>query len=276
MREALGPDANIMIDSGAFTADSTGKPIKLPDYIAFLNHWKGTYNYAMSLDVIHNTIATARNLVTLCDAGLSVLPVYTATANERELRRIARDFDYIAYGGLVGVPRNLRTNATARVVNICAETGTKVHALGQASQDLFNNTKAHSGDSSAVSRMALIRTLQLYDYKRGVMMNAGIGKRDEWRKHATLFQSYGLNARSFISGQILKDKTERLIAYDAGIISAALMSRKLQRNNTTDVGVRSPICYSSLGSPEIIISGMRAGKNWRTNNLHPQLLRQKD
>lgn len=275
VRDAVGPDANIMIDSGAYTAHSTGKPIKLADYMAFLEHWRGTYNYAISLDVIHNTIQTARNLIALTDAGHQVLPVYTATGNERELRRIARDFNYIAYGGLVGVPKNLRHNATARVVNICNETNTKVHALGQASQDLFNHTKAHSGDSSAVSRMALIRSLQLYDYNRYQMMNAIVGKRDEWRKHARLFKSYGLNARSFISGDILKNKTERLIAYDAGIISAALMSSALQRNRTTSVDVRSPICYSSLGSPEIIISGKRAGLNWRTNNLHSALIRAK-
>jgi len=267
VREAVGADANIMIDSGAFTAHSTGKPIKLTDYMAFLEHWRGVYNYAMSLDVVHNTIATARNLVTLTDAGHKVLPVYTATANERELRRIARDFDYIAYGGMVGVPKNLQQAATKRVVDICKETNTRVHALGQASQQMFQVTQAHSGDSSAVSRMTLIRSLQIYDYNRRQMINGKIGDKEDWRKNARLYQSYGLNARAFISGAIIKEKEQRLIGYTAGLLSTAVLSSHLQQGNN------EPIMYSSLGNGEILISGKQAGIDWRMNNLNDQLLR---
>jgi len=267
VREAVGADANIMIDSGAFTAHSTGKPIKLTDYMAFLEHWRGVYNYAMSLDVVHNTIATARNLVTLTDAGHKVLPVYTATANERELRRIARDFDYIAYGGMVGVPKNLQQAATKRVVDICKETNTRVHALGQASQQMFQVTQAHSGDSSAVSRMTLIRSLQIYDYNRRQMINGKIGDKEDWRKNARLYQSYGLNARAFISGAIIKEKEQRLIGYTAGLLSTAVLSSHLQQGNN------EPIMYSSLGNGEILISGKQAGIDWRMNNLNDQLQR---
>ena len=267
VRDAVGNDANIMIDSGAFTAHSTGKPIKLADYMAFLEHWRGVYNYAMSLDVVHNTIATARNLVTLTDAGHRVLPVYTATANERELRRIARDFDYIAYGGMVGVPKTLQQAATKRVVDICRETSTRVHALGQASAQMFAVSQAHSGDSSAVSRMTLIRSLQVYDYSRRQMINGKIGDKEDWRNNARLYQSYGLNARAFISGAIIKEKEQRLIGYTAGLLSTALLANHLQRNN------KQPIMYSSLGNGEILISGKEAGIDWRTNNLHPQLQR---
>jgi hypothetical protein len=267
VRDAVGDDANIMIDSGAFTAHSTGKPIKLADYMAFLEHWRGVYNYAMSLDVVHNTIATARNLVTLTDAGHRVLPVYTATANERELRRIARDFDYIAYGGMVGVPKTLQQAATKRVVDICRETNTRVHALGQASAQMFAVSQAHSGDSSAVSRMTLIRSLQVYDYSRRQMINGKIGDKEDWRNNARLYQSYGLNARAFISGAIIKEKEQRLIGYTAGLLSTALLANHLQRNN------KQPIMYSSLGNGEILISGKEAGIDWRTNNLHPQLQR---
>jgi hypothetical protein len=267
VRDAVGNDANIMIDSGAFTAHSTGKPIKLADYMAFLEHWRGVYNYAMSLDVVHNTIATARNLVTLTDAGHRVLPVYTATANERELRRIARDFDYIAYGGMVGVPKTLQQAATKRVVDICRETNTRVHALGQASAQMFAVSQAHSGDSSAVSRMTLIRSLQVYDYSRRQMINGKIGDKEDWRNNARLYQSYGLNARAFISGAIIKEKEQRLIGYTAGLLSTALLANHLQRNN------KQPIMYSSLGNGEILISGKEAGIDWRTNNLHPQLQR---
>jgi len=267
VRDAVGNDANIMIDSGAFTAHSTGKPIKLSDYMAFLEHWRGVYNYAMSLDVVHNTIATARNLVTLTDAGHRVLPVYTATANERELRRIARDFDYIAYGGMVGVPKTLQQAATKRVVDICRETNTRVHALGQASAQMFTVSQAHSGDSSAVSRMTLIRSLQIYDYNRRQMINGKIGNKDDWRNNARLYQSYGLNARAFISGAIIKEKEQRLIGYTAGLLSTALLANHLQHNH------KQPIMYSSLGNGEILMSGKQAGVDWRTNNLHPQLQR---
>mgnify|MGYP003336480742 FL=1 len=54
VRAALGPDQRLMIDSGGFTAFSKGKEIRLSDYIAFLRHWEGAWDYAMSLDVIGN------------------------------------------------------------------------------------------------------------------------------------------------------------------------------------------------------------------------------
>ena len=185
------------------------------------------------------------------------------------MRRIARDFDYIAYGGMVGVPKTLQQAATKRVVDICRETNTRVHALGQASAQMFAVSQAHSGDSSAVSRMTLIRSLQIYDYSRRQMINGKIGNKDDWRNNARLYQSYGLNARAFISGAIIKEKEQRLIGYQAGLLSTALLANHLQRNN------KQPIMYSSLGNGEILISGKQVGIDWRTNNLHPQLQRAK-
>jgi hypothetical protein len=161
----------------------------------------------------------------------------------------------------------LQQAATKRVVDICRETDTRVHALGQASAQMFAVSQAHSGDSSAVSRMTLIRSLQVYDYSRRQMINGKIGDKEDWRNNARLYQSYGLNARAFISGAIIKEKEQRLIGYTAGLLSTALLANHLQRNN------KQPIMYSSLGNGEILISGKEAGIDWRTNNLHPQLQR---
>jgi hypothetical protein len=99
------------------------------------------------------------------------------------------------------------------------------------------------------------------------MINAKIGDKEDWRKNARLYQSYGLNARAYISGAIIKEKEQRLIGYTAGLLSTALLSSHLQQGNN------EPIMYSSLGNGEILISGKQAGIDWRTNNLNEQLLR---
>ena len=269
VRAALGPDQRLMIDSGGFTAFSKGKEIRLSDYIAFLRHWEGAWDYAMSLDVIGNPQATAANLHSLERAGIAVLPIYTATAHPRELSALAKTHPYVAYGGLVGVPRSLQIPATQRVVALAQEHGCKVHALGQTGIEMFDATGVHSGDSSAVSNAARYFQLPIFVPQRRRMEPLMFGQPSLWTTQAVLLKAYGLSAPECISGDAVRSKEGRAAVYYAGCLSVATMAAALRN------GANEPRVYSALTASEVVDGACRAAIDWRANNVHHSLLRLK-
>lgn len=231
----------------------------MTNYIAYLKHWQGAYDYAMNLDVIGDAQATARNLLTLQGHGLDVVPIYTATADVAELRAMTKDAKYIAYGGLVGVPKRLQIPATKMVVDIAEGNGAKVHALGQTSKQMFDYSNAYSGDSSAVSRFPLVRQLPLYDAKTTSLVSIKIGDKAMVQKHIHLLKEYGLQARPMLDGTACKYGHLRIAHYVAGIVSIARYARALQ--TTFD----QPHIYSSLTTTEGLQAGLIAGQHFQTH-----------
>lgn len=268
IRSALGPNQKLMIDSGAFTAYTLGKPIQLTEYAEFLNRWRGVYDYAITLDVIGNPKETANNLRFLEKKQLSVLPVYTATAHLRELKALAKDYDYLAFGGVVGVPKHLRVPATKRVVEEAQNSGAKVHTLGQASIDMFKKTGAYSGDSSSASQMPKYASLPIYNPRSHSFISCVLGDKRLWQKYADLFYSYGLPAQACLTGDIIRDRKKRIVGYRAGILAVAAMSADLRQEKDTPRAY-SAITHPTEGPAAIYI----AATDWRTANL-PSPLRQ--
>lgn len=264
VREALGPDQRLMIDSGAFTAFTSGKPIKLEEYAAYLKHWEGAWDYAMSLDVIGDPKGTAKNLAALEALGVPVLPVYTAKAGMAELRALARDHDYVAYGGLVGVPKALQIPATAKVVAEAAKFGTKVHALGQTGAPMFRATNVYSGDSSAASRAPLNFQVPIFNPAKRKLESLQFGKKSLWAESPALLRAYGLNARECVTGDAMRSKGGRIPVYRAGCLAVAAMSVDLRGDNN------QPRVYSAVTTTEVLAGAMLAATDWREGNLpHP-------
>lgn len=257
VKAALGVNQMLMIDSGAFTAYTLGKPISIDNYIAYLQHWYGVYDYAMNLDVIGNPRATAKNLLTLQGHGLNVVPIYTARAKVAELRAMTKDAEYIAYGGLVGVPKRLQIPATKTVVDIAASNGARVHALGQTSAQMFDYAAPYSGDSSKASTTFRWRQLPLYDERTNSIVTIKIGDSAMIKQHLPLIRQYGLHARPLLDSSVCTHAHLRVPHYAAGIISIARLAKAMQ--NKTD----SPHIYSSLTTAEALEAGKIAAQVFR-------------
>lgn len=264
VREALGPDQRLMIDSGAFTAHTTGKQVRLEDYAAYLQHWDGVWDYAMNLDVIGDGDATDVNLRRLHGMGVPVMPIYTASAPIETVDDLAQRAPYMAYGGLVGVPRKLQIPATKVVVERAAAHGCTVHALGQTGPEMFRTTNALSGDSSAVSRAPLNFQLPVYDPRANRLVPLQFGMAKGWREMRPLLRAYGLDAASCISGDVMRDKAHRVPAYRAGCIAVACLGAAMRR------GADRPHIYSAITTSEVLVGALQAARDWRTGNLpHP-------
>ena len=259
VREALGPNQHVMIDSGAFTAFTKGRPVDREQYAKFLKHWEGCYDYAMTLDVIGDGEATEANLQWLLDQGLPVIPVYTARAPMSELESLADRFDYIAYGGLVGVPKNLQMRALKVVTDRAAQANCRVHALGQASARTFTQTVTYSGDSSKASNAPMTNAVSLTDFSTGKIVTIKFGDRSSAIGHERLMRAYGLNPAECFGPNKWKGANRDRI-FRAGVLAVAVMSAHLKTDS------ERPVVYSAF-TPGDMNAILRGARDWRTGNL---------
>ena len=81
MRRYRPTFASLMLDSGAFSEMTTGKPVDLAEYIAFASEHQAAYDTIVNLDVISGEVTeridrSAKNLQAMRDAGIDALPVW--------------------------------------------------------------------------------------------------------------------------------------------------------------------------------------------------------
>ncbi len=264
VREALGPHQRLMIDSGAFTAFTKGKPVDIKQYAKFLDKWRDVFDYAMTLDVIGDTEATQRNLEWLLGEGHDVIPIYTARAPFSEFERLAERFDYIAYGGLVGVPPNLQRAALRHAVSVAHSYGCRVHALGQASLRAFRLTGTDSGDSSRASAGPLSDSATLFDPRTHA--NVAVRLRGgRWSpRQRRLLSMWGLDLAVCASGKGWSG-AERERVFRASALSIACLNVIL-RNDTG-----WPRLYSAW-TPAPPTGALMAARDWRTGALPPEVV----
>lgn len=144
--------ADVLLDSGAFSAHTSGAQITVEEYAAWLRTWAGHATAAVSLDVIGDPVASMVNYRRLVDAGTGVpiVPVFHAGTAPRHLDAIVETgATYVAFGGLVEHARNRAAvmRWTAWNLRRCAQAGVAVHALG-ASGTLARELPFYSADSS--------------------------------------------------------------------------------------------------------------------------------
>jgi hypothetical protein len=141
----------ILIDSGAFTARNTGKPIQLPEYAEYLETWRGAYDHAVTLDVIGDPVATAANTRALHERGIPVMPVFTRGATLADFDAMVADSGYVCVGGMVG---SAVKDAIARLGMLqrrAADNGGGIHALGVGSLAMLRAIRPYSADASSIS-----------------------------------------------------------------------------------------------------------------------------
>jgi len=153
----------VIIDSGAFTAWSTGKTIHPKEYaewaLDFDKRWRSKFASLefMNLDVIGDQNASWRNQSILEGLGLNPIPIITVGADPCHIERALKNYHYIALGGLVPYTRN-KPKLTkwldfcfSKVMTYKKETGvlTKVHLLGITTDWVLKRYPCFSSDSSS-------------------------------------------------------------------------------------------------------------------------------
>jgi hypothetical protein len=101
VKSCLEKHYDIFIDSGAFSAENSGKEINIDDYCQYIID-TGVKTYA-GLDVIGKAKETRENNEYMIkEYGLNPIPTFHMGSNIRDLEKIAGgEYSYIALGGLV-------------------------------------------------------------------------------------------------------------------------------------------------------------------------------
>ena len=149
----LGPRVSLLIDCGAFTTYSLGRPAtKVEDYIKFINEFTAScgryvneFSY-MALDVIGDGQATMANYEAMLDAGLSPIPIMTRGASDVEVQRFLDTSDHIAVGGVFG---GTADKSALRAMVHRLPKGHKQHWLGFTNHDFVTYYRPHSVDASS-------------------------------------------------------------------------------------------------------------------------------
>jgi hypothetical protein len=160
---ARGVRARLLLDSGAFTAFTTGRRFTVEGYADWVWTVKaalGTHLESLeylNLDVIGDQAATWANQTALERLGLNPVPILTHTSTDHDLERIlGRPYPYFALGGLVALRGDKEAVTTwldrvyKRLLEHRRKSGTlvKTHLLGCTWQWLLMRYPAYSSDSS--------------------------------------------------------------------------------------------------------------------------------
>lgn len=151
----------ILIDSGAFTAFTTGKIITPEEYGTWALNFKKQWNHKVkslrffNLDVIGDQKGSNINLKKLENMGLDPVPIFTYRGDIKDFEYYLNNYEYIGLGGLVG----LKTNQQIEWLKYCykfvirkyKETGIlpKTHLLGVTKEAILSEFPCYSADSSS-------------------------------------------------------------------------------------------------------------------------------
>lgn len=146
------------LDSGAFTAWKSGKPIQLDDYCKFLESLPITPWRYFALDVIGDPAGTERNYQLMLKRGFKPVPIFTRGEELAKVDELYETSDMIAVGGLVGTEGN-----RGFVKGIMIKIGKrKVHWLGFTNLDFMRVYKPYSTDSSSWESGARFGQVSVY------------------------------------------------------------------------------------------------------------------
>ncbi len=198
-----GIPVEIFADSGAYSAATSGTTIKPEDYIEWVRRWQHRINVCAAPDVIGDAKATERDTELMLKANLQtmVLPVYHVGEPWEYLEKWSNEHEYIALGGMVPYAMNPKfLRAWCRKAFQVMKPGTKVHGFGMTSWDKMLEFPWYSVDSSSWTSAVRFGQIQLFDRKRGQMVDVVMKDRKDLLKHSKILAEYGLTGREALSG----------------------------------------------------------------------------
>lgn len=190
---------DVIVDSGAFSAYTSGQTIDVDTYAAWLAGWKDVATAAFSLDVIGDPVASLRNYRRLAAAGTGVpiVPVFHAGSAARHLDALLDEgARYIGFGGLVEHYQKKAAVMRWAAWNLkrCADAGAAVHGLGftaSATRDL----PFYSVDSSTWVMAGRRGFLCCFNPARGIVQQTQFRNPVSIRSRAVSLRAMGVDIR---------------------------------------------------------------------------------
>lgn len=179
---------DIFIDSGAFTAFTSGKSINHKEYIRFIKE-NNIKKYA-SLDVIGNAEGSKKNYLFELKQGLNPIPAFHYGEKIEYLQFYLDNASYIALGGVAQLARNRAK--LFRFFDMCFsliskyQTKVKIHGFAINSIDLLKHYPFYSVDATTWKNGSKFRSLINNNYRQIGLGKGGMGEyqREKGRSEA--------------------------------------------------------------------------------------------
>lgn len=151
----------IFLDSGAFSAWTTGATISLPAYCNYVKRNEDIFkrlddgNLMVSvLDGIGDPLATYRNQLSMEALGVRPLPCFHYGEDERYLDYYIANYEYITIGGMVGKSKKqlidwLDLLWEDHMIDSSGHPKAKFHAFGITAREIMYRYPWYSVDSSS-------------------------------------------------------------------------------------------------------------------------------
>ncbi len=159
---------DVLIDSGAFSAYSLGKPIDLNTYIMYCReYYSKCWQYIM-LDEVKNVKQSMKNLDSMLSAGLKPMPVLVDGMEYSLMKDFVKINEYICVAGGVGTS-DKRAHYRYQQAFKYSEGKAKIHALGFLRfPDIFQ-LPIYSGDSSSYTAGMRFGIMSEFEPKKGLV-----------------------------------------------------------------------------------------------------------
>ena len=149
----------LFLDSGAFSAHTTGVTIRLEDYARYVKEHNDFVDFASVLDAIGDPMETWHNFQRLNALGVPTLPCFHYGEDERWLIHYIENFDFITIGGMVGKRYGILKSWLDGIWHnyLTDDSGrprVKVHGFGLTSARLMLRYPWFSVDSTSWVRLA--------------------------------------------------------------------------------------------------------------------------
>lgn len=155
-----GDRINFLLDSGAFTAWKSGKPIELNQYCDFLDSLPIKPWRYFALDVVGDAKATMANYEKMLQRGYKPIPVFTPSQEFTDIEKYYKTTDMIGCGGLTNKFGKDGIRYLQKVIEHVK--GRKIHLLGYTKPDYIKFFRPYSCDSSSWIRAQRYGLCDLY------------------------------------------------------------------------------------------------------------------
>jgi hypothetical protein len=258
-----GAHVNWLLDSGAFTAWKSGKPIALDDYCRFLDQLPVIPWRHFTLDVVNNPAATTRNYETMLKRGYQPIPVFTKGQDFSVLDGYYQNSDLVGCGGLA---EKYGARAERYLVNVIDYiAGRPVHLLGYTYLPWLKRFRPYSCDSSSWLQSRRFGRVNIYlgCGRMGFIRRCQIETRPPQREMDAI-RAYGFNPYHLKQAASWNGRNSLIHAITTA--SWVYLCRDLQRH----LGVRLFLAASSRDDLSVLIDefmyqtqGVRTGlRRW--------------
>jgi hypothetical protein len=182
MISAFSDMTDVFIDSGAFTAWKTGHQIRLEDYMKFCHKYKDKAWGYIQLDVIKDSVGTAKNLDIMYQEGLKPVPVLQVCDPAERCVDLIKYNKKIAISG--GAIDGVRINDIIDKFNEAYKLTNgeiKIHGLGYTRvSNLFDLPLASVDSSTYMAGTRYGRFMRLINGKINSINFAGMKAQTSW------------------------------------------------------------------------------------------------